>query len=267
MTLSDRSTSLRSNLEHRIADVEGHLHPAEAWELHEAARRAGSRDKPAVVAEIGSWKGRSAISLALGLQASEAGGVVHAIDPVIRTLDDPPDGPDRRYAEFLENLDRAGVSELVHPMRVTGHEARDDFHAGTIDVLFIDGDHSYSGVIQDIDDYIPKLTEDAVVGFNDPFLPDVRKALVEKACNPGTPLRDPRFVVNTIFFVNRPRDRWTKADSVLAARLRMLMLTGIKVKNYLDRQKASGQGRLGMFAERLAYKTVPRILPNTRRRG
>src|SRR5436190_433141 len=44
-----------------IDNIEGWLHPMEAWVLHEEVRQI-DRIAPVVV-EIGSWKGRSALSL------------------------------------------------------------------------------------------------------------------------------------------------------------------------------------------------------------
>ena len=47
------------------------------------------------------------------------------------------------------------------------------FGARDIDVLFIDGDHSYEGVARDFHDYAPLVRDDGLIGFHD-IVADVR---------------------------------------------------------------------------------------------
>jgi hypothetical protein len=52
---------------------------------------------------------------------------------------------------------------------------------GPIDVLLIDGDHSYQGCRRDYDAYSPRLAEDGVLLFHDNYNRDVRRVLDEIA--------------------------------------------------------------------------------------
>src|SRR3954452_19964829 len=84
-----------------VGDIDGWLHPMEAWTLYQEVLHLDSH-APSVV-EIGSWKGRSAVTLALAVKQRGAGHVA-AIDPM--------QDPDRR-AEYHSCLNRAGVADVV----------------------------------------------------------------------------------------------------------------------------------------------------------
>jgi hypothetical protein len=97
---------------------------------------------------------------------------------------------------------------------------------GSIDVLFVDGLHEYANVIEDIDDWTPKLAPGAFAGFNDPWLPGVNRALRRRMCRVGTPFRNARFLVNSVFFDYLPEAPWTQSDRVRMERLRAFLLAG-----------------------------------------
>src|SRR5947209_13927034 len=155
-----------------LSDVEGWLERREAWELHAAVTR---HPHPPTVVEIGSWKGRSTIALAAGAR-QRRGGRVYAVDPHegIRRL--PELGTS--WEDFVRNLDRAGVSEHVEPLRMRSAEALAHFCFGCVDVLFVDGSHVYRDVLADIDGWTPRLSHGATAAFHDwSHYPDVRRAL------------------------------------------------------------------------------------------
>lgn len=62
---------------------------------------------------------------------------------------------DERYASF-SNL-----------LRMTFDEARDEFEDGTIDLLHIDGLHTYDAVSHDVENWLPKLAPDGVLLLHD----------------------------------------------------------------------------------------------------
>ena len=177
-----------TDLAEALDGVAGWLMPNEAWALHEAARRAASA--PGEIVEIGTYRGRSAIALALGVESAGARKTVHTIDPFV-------EGEPR--AEFLANLQRANVADLVASIQATSHAARPLFRDGTVNVLFVDGSHEYADVLQDIDDWTPALSANAVAAFNDPFLPGVRRALAERVLRFDSSFVRPRLIDNTLF--------------------------------------------------------------------
>jgi predicted O-methyltransferase YrrM len=138
--------------------VEGWLSDAQGRALFRAA--AETRGRGAIV-EIGSWKGRSTTWLASG--ARLAGHRVYAIDPHRRSREYPEA---ETRDEFLANLTRNGLTEIVEPLVMTSEEAAAQV-AGPVELLFIDGDHSYDAVRRDAEIWLPRLIDGGTVMFHD----------------------------------------------------------------------------------------------------
>src|SRR5579864_679456 len=139
--------------------VEGWLGDDEALLLYRLARRCAGAG---VIVEIGSWKGRSTICLALGSLAGKK-GPVHAIDPHDFAPDASVmnDGLYRTsalttFGEFSANLKRAGVIEIVHPIVATSDEAARNW-TQPIELLWIDGAHTYENDSRDIQNWSPYI--------------------------------------------------------------------------------------------------------------
>ena len=135
-----------------IADVPGWLADEEAKALYGLAKQISGRG---VIVEIGSWKGRSTICLARGSRAG-SGTRVYAIDP----------HTDYRFGEFKENIERAGVADLVVPIASLSQPAAADF-SEPIELLWIDGSHEYELVRQDFERWVPKVIEGGWVAMHD----------------------------------------------------------------------------------------------------
>lgn len=122
-----------------IMAIEGMLGREEAELLYERAKES----RHAIV-EIGSYRGRSTVALALGSKAGH-NVPVYAIDPHEATEDGYPFGPEDRAA-MLKNIVEAGVAALV---RVVDFSARSamlawDRQSKPIGLLWIDGDHDWA---------------------------------------------------------------------------------------------------------------------------
>jgi predicted O-methyltransferase YrrM len=204
------------DLARALEGVEGWLELAEARALYDQVATHPA-DRPLTVVEIGSWKGRSTIAMALALEARGPGsGTVHAIDPHTGSREHREQlGEVDTFAEFEANLERAGVRHRVEPVRAFSHEAVSRFAPGSIDVLFVDGSHEYEDVKRDIRDYLPRLAARANVAFNDPWWTGVFRALQEDVIRGSAAFRNPRFVENTLLY-EQHRD----APATLADRLR-----------------------------------------------
>ena len=131
-----------------------------AWLLYGLARSL----KPQVCAEIGSARGRSACAVGLALRRN-GGGKLYAIDPHRPTNWNDTNSVDS-FAIITENLRKAGVTEQVEIVRQTSGEAAKNW-GKKIDLIFIDGDHSYAGVKADWELFLPHLNEFGVVVFHD----------------------------------------------------------------------------------------------------
>ena len=218
------SESLKQQLKGKLEHVGGWLYLEEAWQLLDCVRARCGRPKPPLVVEIGSYKGRSTIALAMGVKLC-GNGIVYAIDPHIS--DQPAHvqqyGTGDTYQEFVDNVKRAGVADVVQPLRMTSLAAKSTFQPRTIDVLFVDGSHEYEDVIADIDAYSPLLADCASVAFNDPSNPGVYRALKDRVLLPNAGYHAPRLVQNTLFFEFSRPSRWTKADNATLRRLRFTL--------------------------------------------
>jgi predicted O-methyltransferase YrrM len=138
--------------------VEGWLSEAQGRALFDAAAAATGAG---VIVEIGSWKGRSTTWLAAG--ARLAGQRVYAIDPHRGSREDPGA---HTLKEFLDSLARNGLADVVEPMVMTSEEAARSI-TRPIELLFIDGDHSYEGVRRDAELWLPRLMDGGTVMFHD----------------------------------------------------------------------------------------------------
>jgi MMP 1-O-methyltransferase len=163
----DRSRPIRMlpDLEHeaerarqRAASVDGWLSDAQGRALFEAAAMTDGRG---ALVEIGCWKGRSTTWLASG--ARLAGRRVYAIDPHRRSREDPDADT---LNEFLANMRRNGLADVVEPLIMTSEQAAAQL-AGPIELLFIDGDHSYEAVRRDAELWLARLMEGGTVMFHD----------------------------------------------------------------------------------------------------
>jgi predicted O-methyltransferase YrrM len=134
-----------------IADVPGWLTDEEGEALYDLAR--GCTGRGAIV-EIGSWKGKSTICLGLGARAGEADRIF-AIDP----------HADYRFEDFKANVERAGIADLVTPIPSLSHAAAGGFDE-PIELLFVDGSHEYDLVLEDFEEWVPKVVEGGWVAFH-----------------------------------------------------------------------------------------------------
>jgi Flp pilus assembly protein TadD/predicted O-methyltransferase YrrM len=129
----------------------------------------GRGEKPLHILEIGSWAGGSAITWAEAIKKHNQGrGRVVCIDPwklYFRSdqYSDLPGDQQRVYQEMSAALSAGQVFDLfMHNIRVCKHEdlilpfkgSSDEilplFGEGRFDLVFIDGDHTYPRVLEDI---------------------------------------------------------------------------------------------------------------------
>jgi len=129
------------------------IHGIEGWLTEAQAQRLWTRARatrpPGAAVEIGSFRGRSTVVLALG-----AGAVV-AIDPHGGGDRGPqeiaPDASlgDADHAAFMANLAGAGVAERVRHVRRPSAEAHADVD-GPVSLLYVDGAHRFAPARADL---------------------------------------------------------------------------------------------------------------------
>ena len=152
--------------------IEGWMDIDELEWLHDTAVNMNT------VVEIGAWKGRSTIALLQGCK-----GIVFAVDPWRGYSDN--------YREFVYN-----TAEFTHLaiFKMPSLRVATIFTA-PVDMVFIDGDHSYDKVKADIGAWLPK-TKKIICGhdYGCPLSPGVKRAVDEK-------FSDVRWV-NSIWYKN-----------------------------------------------------------------
>ncbi|WP_045761018.1 class I SAM-dependent methyltransferase [Xanthomonas albilineans] len=121
--------------------------------------------RPASIVELGTHRGASFLAFCQSVQEQGLTSRVFAVDT---WEGDEHAGfySEDIYAELRDFQQRyyAGVSEML---RMRFDDALQYFSDGTIDLLHIDGLHTYEAVKQDFESWLPKLSGRAVVLFHD----------------------------------------------------------------------------------------------------
>jgi predicted O-methyltransferase YrrM len=118
--------------------------------------------RPDVCVEIGSARGKSACYIGMALKENQRGRL-YAIDPHCSTAwNDEIDTAE----SFRTNISRLGLSDQVTMIRSTSEDAARDWHR-PIDLIFIDGDHSYAGAKRDWELFAPHVRPFGLVVFHD----------------------------------------------------------------------------------------------------
>jgi citronellol/citronellal dehydrogenase len=154
-----------------IQEIQGWLDGNAGGVLYQMAR---FQSPTAVVVELGSWKGRSTAWLAQGLR-DRGVGKVFAVDTWRGTETEAQHrdllagyGPDQLYAEFLDNMRRLGVADVVEPLRATTLQAAAIWpHGTTIGVLHIDASHEYEDVKADFEAWHRYVVPGGFIVFDD----------------------------------------------------------------------------------------------------
>ncbi len=148
--------------------IDGFLTPLEAVALF---NYASALPLGATVCEIGSYKGKSTVCLGRGLVIS-GGKKLIAIDPFDASGD--PESA-MRYAEgrgdtplldqFLKNVENMGVRDIIEIKKGKAKEFAEAIQS--VDLLFIDGDHSIGGCLEDYEMYGNKVKAGGYLMFHD----------------------------------------------------------------------------------------------------
>ncbi len=144
----------------KILKLPGMLTPDEVEYLYRLGRESLTEG---VIVEIGSWKGKSTICLALGSMAA-GGGKVYGVDPH-KPLAEEGYVEDTE-AEFLKNIKDAEVQTHVVPMVMTSEQAAKGWNK-PIALLWIDGDHRYEQAKRDFLLWEPHVIEGGIVALHD----------------------------------------------------------------------------------------------------
>jgi predicted O-methyltransferase YrrM len=143
----------------RAFQIEGLTKVSELESLH---RLAASMPDNARVVEIGSWKGRSAVAIRLGLPASARLWCVDTFRG-----DDDTYGTGLDHSAIRQEFDRNTAGLDIAVIEAESVVAAGEFEDRSLDWVFIDADHSYTAVRSDIAAWAPKLRPEGLLSGHD----------------------------------------------------------------------------------------------------
>jgi glycosyltransferase involved in cell wall biosynthesis/predicted O-methyltransferase YrrM len=150
------------NKEKTHKDIEGWF--SYEWLYDKFAKTSKDGD---TIVEIGSWFGKSTKYLSEKLNEYNKKVDLIVIDTFKGTQNEEIHkeivGNTSIYQDFYYNVNNPDITII----KENSHEASKLFSNGSIDYLMIDGDHSYEGVKQDIQDYFYKVKPGGIISGDD----------------------------------------------------------------------------------------------------
>jgi len=142
-----------------------------------------------LIIELGSWHGRSTATLAcatpgkvIAIDTFKATNMEESIrmPEVLKVFNLLETDPEWLYKEFLKNIN--DFIEKIEIFRYNTNEAHKLLQnlIGKVDLLFIDADHSYKSVTDDITNYLPFVRKDGIICGHDYGFPGITEAVIEK---------------------------------------------------------------------------------------
>jgi predicted O-methyltransferase YrrM len=148
-----------------IEMLEGMISASEAELLFDLA----SQRRPGCIVEIGSWRGKSAIAMAMGATVlpRERRPMVYCIEPHAEFVGvyGGRFGPRDRSAFFRAML-KAGCADRVALVNLPSAAAAKAWKP-PIGLLFVDGDHCEDAVQADVDAWAPFVIDSGIIAFDD----------------------------------------------------------------------------------------------------
>ena len=120
--------------------------------------------RPRRYLEIGTFQGGSALIVAAAMDTVRSDGCMYCVDPNPRMTPENWARIEHRATLFT------GYSPDILP----------EVYAkagGPFDFVFIDGDHTYNGVLRDAEGVLPYVTAGTYLLFHDSFFPEVKQGL------------------------------------------------------------------------------------------
>lgn len=121
--------------------------------------------KPRTIVELGTHSGNSYFAICQAVKQYETGSKCYAVDTW------QGDAHALSYGEEIYDMVRKNNEEnyasFSKLLRMTFDEALSKFEDGSVDLLHIDGLHTYEAVKHDFETWLPKLAPGAIVLFHD----------------------------------------------------------------------------------------------------
>lgn len=128
----------------------------------------------ATIVEVGSWKGASTAILAAGVKYDGGEGRVYAVDHwkgsegVAHHHQKHPGQEWRNiFNLFKANMASLGFTKVVTPICLDSVKASKQFEDGSLDMVFLDGDHRYKQFLADVKAWFPKVRPGGIICGHD----------------------------------------------------------------------------------------------------
>jgi hypothetical protein len=139
----------------------------------------------ALIVEVGCWKGRSTCCLGVEILNSKKNINLFCVDSwkYIPSTEQPISSQeefDKVYFEFLDNI--KPFASLTTIIREDSNKAAKSFADESLDFIFVDANHTYESVKDDVYAWIPKLKKGGIIAGHDYFTrvhPGVKQAIDE----------------------------------------------------------------------------------------
>ena len=140
--------------------------------------------------EIGCYIGESTELFASHHKCKE----ITAIDPWKNGYDPTDSASEKRNMDIVEKDfdERMAKYDNVIKIKSKGSDAVDDFEDESLDLVYIDGDHRYESVKQDIEDWLPKVKKGGYISGHD--FDRVVRAIVETIGQPDETFADSSWI-------------------------------------------------------------------------
>lgn len=165
----------RETLIKALKRIDGQVSENELFALYSMAKEV---EKGECIIEIGSYRGKSTLALALGSQKSNYCSVF-SIDPHANFVGVSgwSFGPADLSIKY-KNISSMEVGELVFCICLKSDQVSNTWEQ-PIGLLWIDGDHSYEAVKNDFFGFKPFLTQKSKIAFHDSHMEGVNKCIIE----------------------------------------------------------------------------------------
>lgn len=150
--------------------------------------------RPQTIIEVGTWKGRSAITMALLMRNLGIQGEVVCVDTFLGSVEQWTDpqcyemlkhkhGYPTLYYQFLANVCHVGMQEYITPFPTSSDSAVQYLKLKNIvaDLVYVDAGHSYKEALNDMEQYWPLVRSGGVLLGDDFVAPEVQRAVVDFA--------------------------------------------------------------------------------------
>lgn len=123
--------------------------------------------KPACIVELGSYYGCSAFTFLQAVKDFHLDSSFYAIDTWEGDSFTESDYRENIFESYREIQDQCFGNQNAFMMQMTFDDANDRFEDGSIDLLHIDGSHTYEDCKHDFETWLPKVKSDGIILFHD----------------------------------------------------------------------------------------------------